>query len=289
MLRRKNIINIVGMGCLCLSLLGCREESFLVQEDSSTIVLEEEVIFSKEALKEKDNGRQVSFDDSTGKVLGNSQDGNSETAKEAVKTEDRNSEAAITEEKIAVHICGAVNQPGVYYLKKGQRLYEGIQKAGGFREEADVDYLNQAMGLEDGMKITVPTKEEIKKMSGKDLVQAEAENVGNVKHKAADNGADTYIQKEEFTKETAIDSEYLQENKSDGKNEFKEQNGKIDLNTADETQLCTLPGIGESRAKSIIAYRQEHGLFQKTEDVMKVSGIKEAAFEKIKDYVIVSD
>ena len=64
--------------------------------------------------------------------------------------------------------------------------------------------------------------------------------------------------------------------------------GKIDLNTADKALLCTLPGIGESRAESIMAYRQKHGDFQKIEDVMKVSGIKEAAYEKIKDYVTVS-
>ena len=68
----------------------------------------------------------------------------------------------------------------------------------------------------------------------------------------------------------------------------KIETGKIDLNTADEALLCTLPGIGESRAKSIIAYRSEHGAFKRIEDVMQVSGIKEAAFEKIKEYVTVS-
>ena len=272
---KKNIIYMFGMGCLCLALLGCREESFLLQEDSSTVVLEEEVILSKEDLNGKDNEQQVSVveDNSTGKILENSQDKNGEVTGEAVKEE----------EKIAVHICGAVNQPGVYYLKKDQRLYEGIQKAGGFRKDADADYLNQAMGLEDGMKITVPTKEEIE-----NTVISQTENVENVKHELSDSFADAYIQQEEFTKEVAIESEYLQKNDNEGKNEVKEQSGKIDLNTADEAQLCTLPGIGASRAKSIIVYRQEYGLFQKIEDVMKVSGIKEAAFEKIKDYVTVS-
>ena len=67
------------------------------------------------------------------------------------------------------------------------------------------------------------------------------------------------------------------------------QGQKININTADETLLCTLPGIGESRAKSIIAYRQEYGDFRKTEDIMNIPGIKEAAFAKIRDYITVSD
>ncbi|MBR5577463.1 MAG: helix-hairpin-helix domain-containing protein [Lachnospiraceae bacterium] len=64
--------------------------------------------------------------------------------------------------------------------------------------------------------------------------------------------------------------------------------GKVDINKADEALLCTLPGIGESRAKSIIKYREENGYFQTPEDIMKISGIKEAAYEKIKDYIIIS-
>ncbi|MGN1313419.1 MAG: helix-hairpin-helix domain-containing protein [Lachnospiraceae bacterium] len=63
---------------------------------------------------------------------------------------------------------------------------------------------------------------------------------------------------------------------------------RIDINTADIAALCTLPGIGESRARSIIAYREENGPFTRIEDIMKVSGIKEAAFAKIKDQIKVS-
>ena len=47
----------------------------------------------------------------------------------------------------------------------------------------------------------------------------------------------------------------------------------------------TLPGIGQSRAKDIINYRVKNGLFESIDDIMKVSGIKEAAFEKIKDLI----
>ena len=62
---------------------------------------------------------------------------------------------------------------------------------------------------------------------------------------------------------------------------------KVNLNTADEEQLMTLTGIGESRAADIIRYRQEHGPFERIEDIMNVSGIKEGAFQKIKDSITV--
>lgn len=62
---------------------------------------------------------------------------------------------------------------------------------------------------------------------------------------------------------------------------------KVNINTADSNTLMMLPGIGKSRAEDIIAYRNQHGKFARIEDIMKVTGIKEAAYEKIKDYIIV--
>lgn len=62
---------------------------------------------------------------------------------------------------------------------------------------------------------------------------------------------------------------------------------KVNLNTATKEELMTLRGIGESRAEDIIRYRETHGSFQTIEEIMKVSGIKDAAFQKIKDKIIV--
>lgn len=61
----------------------------------------------------------------------------------------------------------------------------------------------------------------------------------------------------------------------------------VNLNTASKEELMTLSGIGESRAEDIIRYREENGGFQNIEDIMKVSGIKDAAFQKIKDRITV--
>lgn len=62
---------------------------------------------------------------------------------------------------------------------------------------------------------------------------------------------------------------------------------KVDINTADESALTTIPGIGPSKARSIIAYREENGPFKKTEDITNVSGIGDATFQKIKDSITV--
>lgn len=64
--------------------------------------------------------------------------------------------------------------------------------------------------------------------------------------------------------------------------------GKVNINTADKALLCTLPGIGDTRAADIIAYRQEHGNFSSIEDIMQVSGIKEGSFQKIKEMIVVN-
>jgi competence protein ComEA len=63
--------------------------------------------------------------------------------------------------------------------------------------------------------------------------------------------------------------------------------GRININTADASQLQQIPGIGASRAEAILAYRRENGSFSSIEDIMKVSGIKNALFEKMKDYITI--
>ena len=61
--------------------------------------------------------------------------------------------------------------------------------------------------------------------------------------------------------------------------------GLVDINTADAAKLCTLPGVGQARAESILAYRQEHGSFQTVEEIKQVSGIKDGLYMKIKDKI----
>lgn len=63
--------------------------------------------------------------------------------------------------------------------------------------------------------------------------------------------------------------------------------GKININTAQAEELCTLPGIGAAKADAIIAYRSEHGSFKQIEDIMKVTGIKQSGYEKLRERITV--
>lgn len=65
----------------------------------------------------------------------------------------------------------------------------------------------------------------------------------------------------------------------------EQDDGKVNLNTATESELMTLPGIGEAKARSILAWREANGSFTQIEDLMKVEGIKDGVFSKIKDSV----
>lgn len=87
-----------------------------------------------------------------------------------------------------------------------------------------------------------------------------------------------------YTKEEAADMPDPSSGTSpSGKSEAGSQ--KVNLNTADADRLTTLSGIGEARAKAIIAYREQNGGFQCIEDIMKIEGIKEKLFEKIKEQI----
>ena len=74
--------------------------------------------------------------------------------------------------------------------------------------------------------------------------------------------------------------------KSDSNNS-KASSNLVNINQADENELMTLPGVGESKAASIIEYRNKNGYFTKIEDIMKITGIKEGVFNKIKDKITI--
>lgn len=80
--------------------------------------------------------------------------------------------------------------------------------------------------------------------------------------------------------------EYEEEQKiSSSKGNQESGDGLININSATESQLTTLPGVGTSKAAAIISYREEHGSFEQIEDIMQVPGIKEACFSNIKNLI----
>lgn len=77
----------------------------------------------------------------------------------------------------------------------------------------------------------------------------------------------------------------LEEEYAVSSEEADSEDGWVNLNTASREELMTLPGIGESKAETIIQYREEHGAFKAVEDLMAIPGIKEGIYNRIKDQV----
>ena len=154
--------------------------------------------------------------------------------------------------KIIIYITGEIQKEGVYELKENSRVLDAIEIAGGLKENANIEDINLAQILEDESKIYIPNKND--------------ENIKNDNQNNIDN-----ISKN--TTETI---------KKDGTIIKSE---KININTASQTELETLPGIGPSTALKIVNYRKEKGKFKNIEDIKNVSGIGESKFSKIKDLI----
>lgn len=160
----------------------------------------------------------------------------------------------IAEERtICAFVCGKVRNAGIYELLEGARLSDFISAAGGFSKQAAKEYLNLAEKAEDGQRIYVPSKKEVKKQK----------------------------QKAENKKEGSL-------NDFDGQDSTKEKtDNRVNINTAGKEELMTLTGIGEAKADAIIHYREKEGAFHTTEELMQIPGIKEGVYNKICDNITV--
>ena len=153
---------------------------------------------------------------------------------------------------IVVHVIGEVKKPGVIKLKEGARIIDAINKCGGQTEEADLSKINLAYVLDDGSQIYIPrVKEDIQNTT---IMKTEAGN--NVIVNNVTQGDD-------------------------------EKSIKVNLNTATLEKLMTLPGVGESTAQKIIEYRNKNKKFKTIDELKSVSGIGDAKFNSLKDYIYV--
>lgn len=173
--------------------------------------------------------------------------------------------------KIKVDIKGEVKKPGVYELNLGSRVYDAIKASGDLTENADTTLLNLSKNLTDEMVIIVYNKYEIEKLK-KDLTTTQT--------------VIKYIEKECSCPDTINDACMKKTDTKETKEELSKDN-KISINTASLDQLQTLPGIGESKAKAIIEYREQNNGFKDIEEIKNISGIGESTFDKFKEYITI--
>lgn len=151
---------------------------------------------------------------------------------------------------VVVHVLGAVERPGVETLPATSRVTDALAAAGGAAADADLARLNLARPLVDGERLYVPRVGEVdvpQAIDGPASGSAPAAGAGPGSASAAD--------------------------------------AVVDLNTADQAALETLPGVGPALAGRILAWRDEHGRFTAVDDLLDVSGIGDARFAELRERV----
>ena len=151
------------------------------------------------------------------------------------------------EELVIVHVTGEVKKPGVVRVKEGSRVEDIVKAAGGLTENADISNINLAYVVEDGTKIRIPSTDDEKQ--------------------------------EEYITQSIGEGIIMQEESNNSRGSI------VNINTANETELEELPGIGASIAGRIIEYRNKNGKFKSIEDIKTVTGIGDSKFEKIKESI----
>lgn len=156
--------------------------------------------------------------------------------------------------EIWVHVDGAVREPGVYKVSApSPRVNDAVALAGGLAQDANTANVNLAATVADGQKVYVPHEGE--DVPPGDQAQAQApESTPSIAPATEGAGSGDAL---------------------------------ININTASESELQTLPGIGEATASAIVEERQSGGPFSSAEDLMRVSGIGEKKFAKVKDKICV--
>lgn len=154
-----------------------------------------------------------------------------------------------------VHVVGAVRHPGVYRLPGGARVVDAIRAAGGERDDGAAWVLNLAARVLDGDRIYVPTAKEV--ADGAEGSGRRAGGAGEGSRTAGRGVAGGVA-----------------------------ASGPVDINHASAEELDTVPGIGPTLARRIVAFREANGPFARVEDLTRVPGIGPRTLESMKGWLV---
>ena len=186
--------------------------------------------------------------------------------------------------RIYIYVTGAVKNPGVYEMERSSMIVDAVDMAGGFTEQADSENVNMVYKLEQNAMLNIKRKPQAQ------LAEQLTGNTDNGGGNTTGSEKAGSAEQTEFGEGAQISLDYdgVLANEEPSKREQKEQGNRlVNINTADKQELTTLPGIGDAMADRILAYREEHKKFHSIEDLMNISGIKQAKFDGLKDFVTV--
>ena len=185
------------------------------------------------------------------------------------------SEEVVETPPIYVEVKGAVNHPGVFEVNENNIINDVIALAGGLKDNAYTDNINLSKKVSDELVVYVFTKEEYKKNSSSNNTHTNTSSTSSSKES---------YQIDEATKNNISIITYSNSDEAPSQDTTSKL---ININTASVQELTSLPGIGETKANNIVSYRTENGYFKTIEDLKNVSGIGDATFEQLKDYITV--
>ena len=175
------------------------------------------------------------------------------------------------EATVRVHVAGAVNNPGVYTLPAQGRAVDAIAAASGAAADADLDRVNLAGALSDGVQIYVPHRGETAAPTQIQPIGGTANGgQGNAANGASQGGA----QPQPARTLTPAGS-------------AQKGSAPVNINTATAEELQTLPRIGPAMAQRIIAWREAHGGFRSVDELDAVPGIGPSMLENLRPLVMV--
>ncbi len=201
------------------------------------------------------------------------------------------------EPEIKVYVVGCVNKPGVVTIKKGQVIDEAIKMAGGATKEADLENINLAYIINENTMLRIKAK-------ASNIVANEGNSKGNANKQVASSKPKTSVSQQKASLSAdSDDSDYSKSNilnsgvdivtdsmgcvVEDKKTDSKEEGSLININKASQAELENLPNVGPATAKAIISFREKNGGFKKLTDIMKITGIKQKTYDKIKDFICI--
>ena len=194
---------------------------------------------------------------------------------------------------LRVYVAGAVQKPGVYTLNPGDRLADAVAAAGGIAATADLSPVNLALKIQDEGRYLIP---DIATRPNQAAAAANPHSAADLTRKTANllTGELSGITEppdpvDNADKESAAGNALPGNGGVIGGGDIPVSAiGLLDLNTATDRQLETLPGIGPSRARAIIAHRNQHGPFVAAEELTAVAGIGPGIYGNLQSLVSVA-